>query len=248
MPADIVSDRDPRFTSHFWRSLMELSGTTVSMSTAYHPQSDGQTERAKRTVEDMLRGFMGPKQRDWSRFLGMAEFAYNNSKQASSQHSPFFLNHGRHPSTPFSNIVRNRAQVPAETTFVEGQSALQDAKTNINAAQMRQKAYGDKRRREHQFQVGEQVLLAVRQQQLPPGISSKLSDKRGVVFEVESILGKRQKQIGSTRTWECLVRWKGYPAWECTWEPFSHVKHLKAYCQAAPTLTLGDIHRLTSSP
>jgi hypothetical protein len=279
------------------------------MSTAYHPQSDGQTERANRTVEDMLRGFVGPKQRDWSRFLGMAEFAYNNSKQASSQHSPFFLNHGRHPSTPFSNIVPNRAQVPAVTTFVEGlQSALQDAKTNINAAQMRQKAYADKRRREHRFQMGEQVLLAVRQQQLPPGISSKLSvtysgpflisaavgknafrldlpatvnihpvfhvsqlkpfvaddnlhpaqlatqpvpvyaDKRGAVFEVESILGKRQKKIGSTRTWEYLVRWKGYPAWECTWEPFSHVKHLKADCQAASTLTLGDIHRLTSSP
>jgi hypothetical protein len=238
----------------------------------------------------------------------MAEYGYNNSKQASSQHSPFFLNHGRHPSTHFSNIVAKRAQVPAVTTFVEGlQSALQDAKTNIHAAQMRQKAYADKKRREHQFQVGEQVLLAVRQQQLPPGISSKLSvkysgpflisaavgknafkldlpatvnihpvfhvsqlkryladdtlhpeqtatqpgpvyaDKKGAVFEVESILGKRLRSRGTTRSWEYLVKWRGYPAWESTWEPFSHVSHLTADCQAAPTLTLGDIHRLTSS-
>ncbi len=79
----------------------------------------------------------------------------DNSKHVSSQHSPFFLNRGRHPSTPFSDIVTKRAQVPAVTTFLEGlQSALQDAKTNITAAQVRQKAYADKKRREHQFKRG----------------------------------------------------------------------------------------------
>jgi hypothetical protein len=75
MSGDMLSDRDPRFTTDFWRSLMELPGTTLSMYTACRPQSHGQTERANRTVEDMLRGFVGPKQRDWSRNLGMAEFA-----------------------------------------------------------------------------------------------------------------------------------------------------------------------------
>ena len=65
MPMSIVSDRDPRFTSHFWKSFMQILGTELAMSTAYHPQSDGQTERANRTFEDMLRGFVGPRQDDW---------------------------------------------------------------------------------------------------------------------------------------------------------------------------------------
>ncbi len=72
--------------------------------------------------------------------------------------------------------MAERAEAPAVTTFVEGlQSALQDVKTNINKAQMRHKDYADMKRRKHQFQVGDQVLLAVQQQQLPPGISSKKS-------------------------------------------------------------------------
>jgi hypothetical protein len=105
---------------------MDLTDTTLSMSTAYHPQSDGQTERCNRTMEGVLRGFGAPEQRDWSRCLGMAEYACTNSKQASSQHSPSFLHHGRHPSTLFSNIVAKRAQVPVVTTVVEGFTGCQD--------------------------------------------------------------------------------------------------------------------------
>jgi transposase InsO family protein len=62
MPSSIVSDRDPRFTSHFWKAFVKLLGTELAMSTAYHPQTDGQTERMNRTMEDMLRGFVGPRQ------------------------------------------------------------------------------------------------------------------------------------------------------------------------------------------
>jgi hypothetical protein len=75
MPTSIVSDRDPRFTSNFWRAFVKLLGTELAMSTAYHPQSDGQTERMNRTMEDMLRGFVGPRQGDWCRYLSMVEFA-----------------------------------------------------------------------------------------------------------------------------------------------------------------------------
>jgi hypothetical protein len=152
MPTSIVSDRDPRFTSNFWRAFVKLLGTELAMSTAYHPQSDGQTERMNRTMEDMLRGFVGPRQGDWCRYLSMVEFAYNNSIQASTVQTPFFLNHGRHPFTPLSSVVPARSVNPSASEWVEGlQTALSNAKSNLASAQQRQKTYADKRRRDHPF-------------------------------------------------------------------------------------------------
>jgi hypothetical protein len=190
MPTSIVSDRDPRFTSHFWKAVMSLLGTQLNMSTAYHPQSDGQTERANRTVEDMLRGFVGPRQDDWCKYLGIVEFAYNNSVQATTKHTPFYLNHGRHPHTPLSTAVPKRSAVPSAAEHVgELQQVLLSAKSNISSAQQRQKSYADKKRRDHPFQVGDLVLLAVRQNQLPPGLSSKLSAKYIGPFSILDIVG-----------------------------------------------------------
>jgi len=140
MPTSIVSDRDPRFTGSFWKSFMQLLGTQLNLSTAYHPQSDGQTERANRTIEDMLRGFVSPRQDDWCRYLSLIEFAYNNSQQASTLHSPFYLNHGRHPLIPLASAVPKHSPNPAVADFVEQlQLALQNAKSNISSAQQRQK-------------------------------------------------------------------------------------------------------------
>lgn len=190
MPTSIVSDRDPRFTSHFWKTFMHLLGTQLNMSTAYHPQTDGQTERANRTIEDMLRGFVGPRQDDWCIYLSLIEFAYNNSLQASTLHTPFFLNHGRHPITPLSSAVPKHSPNPAVTNFVEElQNALRSAKSNISSAQQRQKSYADRKRKDHSFKVGDQVLLAARQNQLPPGLSSKLSAKFHGPFPIVATVG-----------------------------------------------------------
>ncbi len=81
VPTAIVSDRDPRFTSNFWRALWQQLGTRLAMSTAYHPQTDGQTERANRTLEDMLRAYVNYRSDEWDEHLIAAEIAYNNSKQ-----------------------------------------------------------------------------------------------------------------------------------------------------------------------
>ena len=106
VPVSIVSDRDARFTSVFWRALWQQLGTRLAMSTAYHPQTDGQTERANRTLEDMLRAYVSYRQTDWDKHLTAAEIAYNNSVQASTGFSPFFLNAGQHPHLPLSAAVR----------------------------------------------------------------------------------------------------------------------------------------------
>jgi hypothetical protein len=220
MPTSIVSDRDPRFTSNFWRAFVKLLGTELAMSTAYHPQSDGQTERMNRTMEDMLRGFVGPRQGDWCRYLSMVEFAYNNSIQASTVQTPFFLNHGRHPLTPLSSVVPARSVNPSVSEWVEGlQTALSSAKSNLASAQQRQKTYADKRRRDHPFQVGDQVLLAARKNQLAPGLSSKLSAKYFGPFEIVAAVGTRAFKLNLPGTVNI--------------HPVFHVSQLKPYVSSS---------------
>jgi len=105
VPEAILSDRDPRFTAHFWRAFWEQLGTTLTMSTAYHPQTDGQTERSNRTLEEMLRSRVNFAQNDWDQHLAAAELAVNNAQQASSGFSPFYLNTGREVKLPLDQAI-----------------------------------------------------------------------------------------------------------------------------------------------
>ena len=97
MPAEIISDRDKLFTSQFWQSLMDILGTKHKLSTAYHPQTDGQTERTNQVLEQYLRCYLNYEQNDWVRLLPMAQFAYNNSATPTGI-SPFYANYGKHPN------------------------------------------------------------------------------------------------------------------------------------------------------
>ncbi|KAJ9516246.1 hypothetical protein QJQ45_001132 [Haematococcus lacustris] len=99
LPEAIISDRDPKFTSDFWTSLFHLTGTRLLLSSAYHPQTDGQTERANRTVEDMLRPYVNDHKTDWDQHLAAVEFAYNNSEHVGTGFTPFYLNYGQPPNT-----------------------------------------------------------------------------------------------------------------------------------------------------
>ena len=113
MPREIVSDRDPRFTSRFWRALFRLVGTKLSMSTAAHPETDGQTERVNRVLEDVLNSF-AHSFTNWSDLLPLAEFALNNAVHASTGHTPFYMNHARHPRLP---------SLLGDSTFVGGETS-----------------------------------------------------------------------------------------------------------------------------
>ncbi|KAE8964889.1 hypothetical protein PR002_g28847 [Phytophthora rubi] len=106
LPESIVSDRDLRFTSAFWTRLFALLGTRLLMSTAAHPETDGQTERVNRVLEDVLRSY-ATSFASWSSFLPMAEFALNNSTHASTGLTPFFVNHARVPRVPALLAVRS---------------------------------------------------------------------------------------------------------------------------------------------
>lgn len=124
LPRTIVSDRDPIFTSNFWASLMEFLDIKRSLSSAYHPQTDGQTERVNQTVEHYLRAFCSWEQDDWVDLLPLAEYTYNDTVTSATGITPFYANYGRHPQTRFmrDEEVRN----PASTNYAHWLKAIHD--------------------------------------------------------------------------------------------------------------------------
>ncbi|GJP80497.1 hypothetical protein CLOP_g10703 [Closterium sp. NIES-67] len=100
IPTTLISDRDPKFTSKFWKELMSLLRTKLAMSSAFHPQTDGQTERLNQIVEQLLRAACKDDISTWDLHLPVLEFAYNNATHAATGQTPFFLCYGRHSLTP----------------------------------------------------------------------------------------------------------------------------------------------------
>ena len=157
LPKVIVSDRDPKFTGHFWKSLQTLLGTKLGLSTSYHPQTDGQTERVNRTLEQMLRAFVNYQQNNWKELLPLVEFAYNNSQQASTKRTPFEINYGFHPVKPGPRLLThcpaaNDVKITIDTT-------LKEVQDHIAAAQISQAEYANKTRSIPPFQLGDKVLV-----------------------------------------------------------------------------------------
>ena len=99
LASDIVSDRDPVFTSTFWVELMKKLDVRLRKSTAFRPQTDGQTERINQTLEHYLCQYCNYEQNDWYEMLPRAEYSYNNSVTTATQMSPFYTNYGFHPRT-----------------------------------------------------------------------------------------------------------------------------------------------------
>ena len=102
LPEVIVSDRDPRFTGTFWSSVFKVLGTRLDMSTADHPQTDGQTERVNRVVEDILRSVCADTPKQWSSMLPLVEFGLNNAVHAFTGFTPFYVNGCINPRVSFT--------------------------------------------------------------------------------------------------------------------------------------------------
>jgi hypothetical protein len=162
VPKVFVSDRDPRFTGGHWQALFKLLGTKLNMSTSNHPQTDGQTERANRTIEEMLRAYIAPLQDDWDTHLVNLEFAYNDSVNATTGFTPFYLNYGKHPLTPLALMQGSDTSgvESADDFVVRMQSEILRAKDAIKKAQARQVLNANRKRRDHQFSVGDTVYLS----------------------------------------------------------------------------------------
>uniref|UniRef100_A0A251SFU3 RNA-directed DNA polymerase n=1 Tax=Helianthus annuus TaxID=4232 RepID=A0A251SFU3_HELAN len=161
VPLDIISDRDARFSSHFWKAMQSALGTQLNLSTAYHPQTDGQSERTIQTLEDMLRACVIDFGGNWDSHLPLIEFSYNNSYHASIKMAPFEALYGRKCRSPVCWDETGEAQLTGPEIILEATDKIKKIRDNLVTARSRQKSYADLGRKPVEFQVGDRVLLKV---------------------------------------------------------------------------------------
>ncbi|GJX80033.1 putative reverse transcriptase domain-containing protein [Tanacetum coccineum] len=159
--ASIIYNHDGRFTSNFWRSFQKALGTDISMSTAYHPETDGQSERTIQTLEDMLRACVIDFGKGWVKHLPLAEFSYNNSYHASIKAAPYEALYGRKCRSPVCWAEVGEAQLTGPELIQETTEKIVLIKQRMQAAQDRQKSYADRKRKPMEYEVGDRVMLKV---------------------------------------------------------------------------------------
>jgi transposase InsO family protein len=158
LPCQIISDRGVQFTSKVFKEFLKKLDIKGSMSTAYHPQTDGQTERVNQTLEQYLRIFCNTHQNNWVKFLASAKFAYNNAASESTLQSPFYLEYGYHPW--MIPIDMQEFTTPSiEEILNHWQEAQEQAKASMTLAANRAKWYFDQHKQEVPFKVGDKVWL-----------------------------------------------------------------------------------------
>ena len=201
LPMDIVSDRDSRFTSETWQEFLRLSGIRPRMSTAFHPQTDGQTERLNQTIEAYLQGFVGHEQDNWVGLLLMAEFTYNNSVTMGNGMSPFYTNYGFHPV--FSDPATSGPLNPASKLYAHWMSTVhEESSRRLEAAHEFMRRYTDPQRTEPpKYQIGDLVMLNGRNIKTRRP-SRKLDHKNHGPFQVEKIVSPLAVRLTLPRKWK----------------------------------------------
>ena len=187
MPTTIISDRDAKFLSHFWRSLWNKLGTKLLFSTTCHPQTDGQTEVVNRTLCTMLRAVFKTNLKMWEECLPHIEFAYNRSVHSTTKLSPFQVVYGFNPrapidliSLPFEEPLHLDASQRAD--FIK--SLHETTKSNIENMNEKYKLAGSKGRKQVLFEPGDLVWLHLRKERFPDLRKSKLMPRAAGPFKV----------------------------------------------------------------
>jgi hypothetical protein len=191
MPAEIISDRDKIFTSRFWRTLTALLGTNHKLSTSYHPQTDGQTERINQILEQYLRFYVDFKQDNWVQLLPMAQFAYNSAMQSTIGMSPFYANYGYNPEA-YREPRPNDRQSQQATLRTENLKTLhQWLAKEIEFLNLRAAKYFDERRlKGPTLKEGDKVFLLRKHFTTKGRPSKKLDHVKIGPLEVIEVLGK----------------------------------------------------------
>lgn len=159
IPKSITSDRDKLFTSNFWTTLLAAIGTKRKLSTAYHPETDGQTERTNRTMKTYLRIYANDRQNNWVQLLPMAQMAYNNKTSESTGQTPFYANHGRHPNL-FTRTLPSIKTEAATATAEELKKTHEELRESLEKAQRQSISYvNQKRKMAPQLKKGDRVYL-----------------------------------------------------------------------------------------
>ena len=143
VPVSIVSDRDPRFTTHFWKSFQKAMGTRLTMSTTFHPQTDGQSERTIQVLEDMLRSCVLDHKSSWEEYFPLVEFAYNNNYQVSTQMAPYEALYGRPCRLPICWTEVGESSITGPDLIRDTSEKVSLIRQRLLMAQSRQKSYTD---------------------------------------------------------------------------------------------------------
>ncbi|GJR70132.1 putative reverse transcriptase domain-containing protein [Tanacetum coccineum] len=161
VPVSIILDRDARFTSRLWQTFQKSLGTRLDMSTAYHSQTDGQSERKIQTLEDMLRACVIDFGSSWDVHLPLVEFSYNNSYHTSIQCAPFKALYGRKCRSPVLWAEIEEGSLIGPELVQEMTDKVVVIKEKLKAARDRQKSYANNKRKSLEFEVGDHVMLKV---------------------------------------------------------------------------------------
>ena len=202
LPDGIVSDRGSVFTSGYWSNICFILRIKRKLSTAFHPQTDGQTERQNQTLEHYLRVYSAYQQDNWASMLGHAEFAYNNSDHASTGYSPFFALYAYHPRLD-GNVVDDvpGGEMPTAkdraALVLEMRITLRD---RLRRAVEYQTQWYNKKHEPRHFNVGEWVMLSTKHiRQLRPSV--KLTDKYAGPFRIERTIGHQAYKLELPEKW-----------------------------------------------
>ncbi|XP_059458363.1 uncharacterized protein LOC132187956 [Corylus avellana] len=221
MPQSIISNRDSTFTSRFWTEVFKLEGVFLAFSTAYHPQSDGQSEAVNKYVENYLRCMVCDRLKEWVTWLDLAEYCYNTSFHHSTRVTPFEALYGYLPPRLLTYMPGTTKIAAVEDQLQTRDHLLQLLKENIQRSQDRMKRYADLKRTERSFQEGDWVYLRLqpyRQLSLKLKLGRSIIpishlppvDAQGIIKpEPEEILNRRSRKIHNRAVVELLVRWQG---------------------------------------
>jgi transposase InsO family protein len=187
-PKEVTSDRDKLFTSNYWKTLLQESGVKAKLSTAYHPQTDGQTERANRTLKTYLRHYVHHNQNNWVTLLPMAELSCNNLISEATGTTPFYANYGRQPNMMDSPRPSPKSEKALQT--VQDLKQLHAAITEqVEWAQLRMEKQANKTRTKGpQLKEGDKVYLHTKNLKTKRP-SKKLDHVRVGPFEIDKVVG-----------------------------------------------------------
>ncbi|KAH0669578.1 hypothetical protein KY285_023739 [Solanum tuberosum] len=206
IPLTIISDRGAQFTSHFWKSFQRCLGTKVKLSTAFHPQTDGQAERTIQTLEDMLRACVMELKGSWDDHLPLIEFAYNNSYHSSIGMAPFEALYGRRCRSPVGWFEVGEVALLGPDLVMDALEKVRMIRERLKTAQSRQKSYADVRRRDLEFKVGDWVYLKVSLMKVVVrfGKKGKLSPRYVGPYEIIRRVGKVAYELGLPKEMELV--------------------------------------------
>jgi len=188
LPESVVLDRGPQFMAELTKELNRMLGIKTKLSTAFHPQTDGQTERMNQELEQYLRFFIEHRQKDWPEWLAMAEFTVNNKIHTATKVSPFMANYGK--ELRMGGDIRKKGKVESATEFVERMKKVHEkAEAALRKTQEEMKRYADRGRKETEvWKKGDRVLLSTKDLVFKERLSKKLTERYVGPYAIEEVV------------------------------------------------------------